>query len=238
MKEIDAFDFGDIGNIDIPDIDTSIFGIVPPDAADETRYTPPMVAHTDDVGVFEYAMELAERVKISDGLRVDVFVSGNFIFGDFIEAFLLQNNARADEMTISTLSYNQNNIDSLAALMRNDYIGNLNIVASAYFFSMERHSLVPYTYKELDIDDRFQFAAAGIHTKTVHFLTRGGKKIVIHGSANLRSSGNIEQFTIEENPKLYDFYESKYKLILEKYKTIRHEIRRAKAWDLMASNNL
>ena len=38
--------------------------------------------------------------------------------------------------------------------------------------------------------------------------------MVIHGSANLRSSGNIEQFTIEENPELYDFYEDLFENII------------------------
>ena len=52
----------------------------------------------------------------------------------------------------------------------------------------------------------------------------------MHGSANLRSSGNIEQFTIEENPELYEFYEEKYSKIIEKYATINHSIRMKEAW--------
>lgn len=83
------------------------------------------------------------------------------------------------------------------------------------------------------IDNRFQLAVADIHTKTVHFNTSGGRKIVMHGSANLRSSGNIEQFTIEENPELYDFYEEKFSKILEKYATINHSIRAKEAWKTM-----
>ena len=40
--------------------------------------------------------------------------------------------------------------------------------------------------------------------------------MVLHGSSNLRSSGNIEQFTIEENPELYDFYKELFdKIIVE-----------------------
>ena len=93
--------------------------------------------------------------------------------------------------------------------------------------------VIPYAYRELDKDDRFQLAIADIHTKTVHFETEGGKHIVIHGSANLRSSGNIEQFTIEDNKELYDFYDEKFKLILDKYATIRKEIRTRTAWDLI-----
>lgn len=72
---------------------------------------------------------------------------------------------------------------------------------------------------------------AGIHTKTVHFETLGGRKIVMHGSANLRSSGNIEQFTMEENPELYDFYDERFRGIIDKYATIRKPVRGNNAWE-------
>ena len=92
-------------------------------------------------------------------------------------------------MTISTLSLSQDNIDSLANLLDWGYIDELNLIVSAYWFSHERWSLVPYCYERLDKEDKFQLAVAGIHTKTCQFETLGGKRIVIHGSANLRSSG-------------------------------------------------
>lgn len=108
----------------------------------------------------------------------------------------------------------------------------MNLIISVYFWGNERRSLVPYIYKQLDIGNRFQLAVAGVHTKTVHFETLGGRKIIMHGSANLRSSGNIEQFTMEENPELYDFYDDHFSRILDKYATIRKPIRNSKAWDL------
>jgi hypothetical protein len=37
------------------------------------------------------------------------------------------------------------------------------------------------------------------------FETYCGMKIVIHGSANLRSSDNIEQIDIEENEELFNY---------------------------------
>ena len=92
-------------------------------------------------------------------------------------------------------------------------------------------SLIPYIYKRLDVGNKFQLAVAGLHTKTVHFETLGGRKIVIHGSANLRSSGNVEQFTIEENPELYAFYEEHFSRIIERYATIRKPIRNNDLWE-------
>lgn len=238
INDLVDIDLGDIGTFDMPDIDISLLDFVPADEVEQTRYTnPKAVQQASEQVLYDNARDFARALKIDKGLRVDAFVSGNFIFGDFIEAFLTTHNCRAKKMTISTLSLNQNNLDSLADLMRNDYIGELSLVVSVYFWGNERNSLISYAYKMLDVDDRFQLAVADIHTKTVHFETEGAKKIVIHGSANLRSSGNIEQFTIEENPDLYDFYYEKFNLIVDKYATIRHSIRASQAWDCINNND-
>ena len=70
-----------------------------------------------------------------------------------------------------------------------------------------------------------------IHTKTCQFKTLGRRYVVIHGSANLRSSGNIEQFTIECNKELYEFYHSIFEDIKKRYKTINKQIRGEALWD-------
>lgn len=100
---------------------------------------------------------------------------------------------------------------------------------SAYFYSHERRGLIPYIYKRLDVENRFQLAVAGVHTKTCQFRTLGGRYVVMHGSANLRSCGNIEQFTMEENRELYDFYDG----IVERYKTINKQIRGNELWEMI-----
>lgn len=47
----------------------------------------------------------------------------------------------------------------------------------------------------------------------------------------MRSSGNVEQITIEENEQLYNFYDEEFKQIFDKYATIRKPMRHSKAWD-------
>ena len=213
---------GDIGNFELPDIDLDLMEFLPSDETEETRYTlPKVVPMREDFVLYDNAQKMARELRLGFGERFDAFVSGSFIFGDFIEAYLTTQNACAKRMTISTLSMSQNNVDSLHTLMEKGYIEELNLIISVYFWGNERSSLIPYIYKQLDIDDRFQLAVAGVHTKTVNFETLGGRKIVLHGSANLRSSGNIEQFTMEENPELYDFYDEHFNRILDKYATIR-----------------
>lgn len=175
--------------------------------------------------IYEHAVELAEAIEIDTGVRYDAVVSGNFIFGDFIEAFMVRNNCKAVRMDITSLSLGQENIDSLHTLLDKGYVDSLNLIVSAYFYAHEAHRLIPYIYGRLDIDNRFQLAVAGTHMKTCLIETLGGKKVIIHGSANLRSSANIEQFTIEENPELYMFYCEIDNNILSTYSTINKEIR-------------
>ncbi len=193
---------------------------------DSNRYIRPKLRPIKESQIiYEHAVEMAESIDISKGARFDVVVSGNFIFGDFIEAFMIRNNCKAVRMDITTLSLGQENIDSLHTLLNKGYVDKLNLIVSAYFYAHEVHRLIPYIYNQLDIENRFQMAVAGTHMKTCLIDTLGGKKIIIHGSANLRSSGNIEQFTIEENPELFEFYKEVDDNILDTYATINKEIR-------------
>lgn len=181
MEELDFL--GDIGNIDLPDININLLDFVPTDGTEETRYTVPKVArHASDYVLYDNAVKMAKDLRLDFGQRFDAFVSGSFIFGDFIEAFLTTNNACAKRMVISTLSLSQDNVDSLFLLMDKGYVKQLDLIVSAYFWGNERMGLIPYIYRQLDMGDRFQLAVAGIHTKTCHFETLGGRKIVMHGS--------------------------------------------------------
>lgn len=201
-----------------------------------TRYIkPPLrpIYKMDENVLYGHAAELVKACGIlHKNERFNAIVSGDFIFGDFIFGYLAENELTAETLTISTLSMNFANVDMLAALLENDIIGELNLIVSDYFYSHERNTIVKYLYEQLDDEkNRFQLAVAGTHTKTVHFETNEGDKIVIHGSANLRSSANIEQFTIEENESLFNFYDEKLGLIIDKYKTINKSIRVSKLWE-------
>lgn len=178
---------------------------------------------------YELAENLAKDIDLED--RTFVIVNGTFIFGDFIEALIVEKDLHIKNMTISTLSMSVDNVDSLANLIECGYVDNLNLIVSDYFFSHERHMIVKYIYENLDKDNKFQFAAAGTHCKICQFETYEGKKVVIHGSANLRSSSNIEQLMIENNSDLYDFNQEYQDKIISKFKTINKSVRYSKLWN-------
>ena len=179
------------------------------------------------------AMDIGNPPK---GSRFYVLCSGNFIFGDFIEALIVENEWTVEEMTLSTLSMSDENVMSLAGLLEQDYVKELNLIVSDFFFSHERRGLVPMLYEKLDIGNRFQLAVASVHTKIAMIRTAGGNKIVIHGSANLRTSSNIEQIMLENNDGLYDFNHEVHHAIISKYATINKSLRRAPLWRAVLEN--
>lgn len=215
-------------NINIPEINIDLdLGL----SSFNNRYQKAKVIQSLPEGMIKYtnAKKLASKINLEKNPRYNCIVAGNFIFGDFIEAFIVENNCKCLNVTISTLSMDQNNVDSLHNLIEGEFIEELNLVVSDYFYAHERGQLIPYIYRELDIDNKFQLAVAGSHTKICLIRTLGGKHIVIQGSANLRSSSNIEQFTIEDNKDLYDFYLEYHELIIEEYKTINKDQKKHKS---------
>lgn len=118
---------GDIGNFELPDIDLDLMEFLPSDETEKTRYTlPKVVPMREDFVLYDNAQKMARELRLGFGERFDAFVSGSFIFGDFIEAYLTTQNACAKRMTISTLSMSQNNVDSLHTLMEKGYIEELS----------------------------------------------------------------------------------------------------------------
>lgn len=207
-------------------------------ADNDNRYHNPVKHHRvkQKNVMYAYAVDAAKNIKITDGLRSHMITAGSFEFGDFLEAFFVENNIHTDKLSISTLSMSNNNVDSLNNLMRGGYVDQLELIVSDFFFAHERRGLVPYILQELDWEDRFQLAVAGSHTKITIFETSGGKKMCIHGSSNLRSSGCVEQTTIEDNPELYEFYAQYHKSIIDQYNLINKPIRNKKLWQVVQQN--
>lgn len=236
MDELDlSLDMPDIGGIEL-DLDLGDFDLsASADVELETRIIKPKYHHPINQRMVkaERASGLASQINLERGMRVHCVVSGNFIFSQFLAALLIDSSIRAKRIVISTLSMSQDCIESLKDICDIGLCERLDLIVSAYFYSHERRKLIPYLYESLDYDDapfQFQLAVAGTHCKTILIETEGGAKLVIHGSANLRSSRSLEQFSIEENQDLYDFHVDYSDKIIAEYKTINKEVRAGKLW--------
>lgn len=198
------------------------------------RYIKPVKCFFKTTAIkYDNARKLAGDIQPTPGFRYDVLVSGSFIFGDFIHAFMTRHHIQAVKCKISTLGMNEANVNALAALMRANYILDLELFVSVYFFSLKRKDIVPYIYRVLDAEEfrgRFQLSVSHIHTKTFQILTSDGRKMIMQGSANLCSSANIEQFIFEENAQVYDFYNEIFDTVSNRHRTIDQNKDRKATW--------
>lgn len=172
---------------------------------------------------FENAEEMANALDY--GKDYICFVSGTFIFGDFLEALVLVKELAPKQMYITTLGMGKENVDSIVNLT--DYLGceHLNLVVSHYFAGVERHDLVPYMEQEF-AGKPIDVAVLKSHCKIA--LIRSDKgDVAITGSANLSSSTNVEQFIIAHDPTLIDFLEKRLKEIMDRF-TVMHGLDGAK----------
>lgn len=197
------------------------FGDLMDDDETETRIIAPRL-RKPITAAYRHAEEFAKAVSLEKDAHYYAIVSGDFIFGDLLEALICDKETHVKNLDVATLSLSQNNIDSFRTIMDTGYCLKLNLIVSHYFFSHERKGLIPYIYQELDRGDRFQLSVAGSHCKIACFETFEGLKFSLHGSANLRSSSNVEQFTLTEDAGLYDFNMQFMDGIHRVYSTIKH----------------
>ena len=208
-------------------------------APTEARYLPVFSAPEvpDTYGDYERALDLAKVCDLEKCSRIYARLSGKFIFGDLIEALFTTYNIHTERLIISTYSYSQNNVDSLRNLLEGNYVDTIDLLVSDQFYVHENKPgmLIPYTYQQLDIDNRFQLGACGTHDKLTLFKTDGGKHVVLHGSANMRSSGSMEHVMIENNKELYDFCIPGIDRLISYFKTIDKSARHSTLWNIVTN---
>ena len=210
------------------DFDLGDFNLVEPDG-DEPKsriLAPRMNAKNVCQHVaYKNAREMARKIDLREGCRTFAWVSGDFIFGDLLEALILEKHISPKKIYICSLGMSQENIDSLENIIKATKLEKLTILLSGYFYSHEKERLIPYLYEHLDVG-----AFPG------HFFT-------IHGSANMRSSNSIEQIMVEEGEELYRFNAGIMDEQASLYGTIDHTvesnyyIRRGEAWRAVAEDS-
>jgi len=171
--------------------------------------------------VYRKAKELATSLDISKGGYAYVMLSGLFEFSEFIEAFLCDRGHYCEEMTIATLSLSKDSALMLANCFHRGHLKKMNLLVSDYFFAHERkkEGILPVLFGEMK-DFDFTLGVTRSHMKAVCMelhSTGENAKVVMHGSANLRSSASFEQLAIEENPELYDFNYGIIKGLIDDY---------------------
>lgn len=185
---------------------------------------------------YQNAQNAARKVGLVEpGEHVNMIVSGDFISGDFFEAYLDEHDLVAEEMIITTLSLSRENVDSLRNIQLSRLNGKMGLIVSDYFFANERRDGIKDIIEHLGQDTGFYLAVAGIHTKITLIRTSCGMNLVFGGSSNLRSSLNVEQITIDNDNDLYSFHREWISRILNEYHVTHRMLRREKLWQLVVN---
>lgn len=137
-----AFDFG---GMDLGDTDELLgnfdFDFGDDDPFAENRFVKPKIkVRKESFVTANNALKLAQDIDFHRGDRVDCYVTGNFVFGDFIQAFMDTYKIKARKMTLATLSMNAENIAMLANLLLQEQVDELNLLISSYFYAYERNT--------------------------------------------------------------------------------------------------
>jgi len=236
---LDLSDF-DHEALDLPDLSAlTADDITTRPAAETQRYRQPpraKILHPRLI-TFERAAEAAAQVwPMTTGERVHMLVNGTFRFGDFLEASAKARDWLMQELWVSTLSLNVDNVESLANLMAGNYLRELHMVVSDYWFAHTRgpQGLLPYLYDTVEAEATtataadgqprsFQLSVAGSHVKLALIRLDDGRCYTISGSANLRSAAVLELMTVEDDPAIFDFHRQWMAALEAQYWTINHE---------------
>ena len=144
------------------------------------------------------AAALAEHLP-EPGDCTHAVVRGDFVTADIIP--LLLGDRSADILAISTLGMSTGNAAMLADLRSSGQIRRLFLLVSHYFSQVDKTG----TYREVKhlLGDAVKVART--HAKVI-LVSAAPSFFVVEGSANLRSSDNIEQFAIWNDEELLNWH--------------------------------
>ena len=181
---------------------------------------------------YDYAIEFVKSLDLKSKKEQVGFLTGKFIAGDIFEAFVDYYNISFKELTISSLSMNENNIDSFKTLLLNGSLEKLTLIVSDFWYSHAKHKLLPYLVQEFE-GHNVEFAIVKTHTK-IFLLETQNNKFIFEGSANLNSSNNIEQYRLSFNQEVYNFYYEKlHKLKQQFFDNNKQLVKHKNLWEVV-----
>lgn len=151
------------------------------------------------------AAVLLDAVPEREGEASHAVLRGDFVLADFLP-MLNEQMGGIDNLLCTTLSINLKNCEIFEQLFPS--LQRVRLLISSYFFTTDKAKATDrisrwseWRGKGLDIE----VAHCRQHTKLILAET-GDAKLVIETSANLRSSGCLEQLAMFRDAELFDFH--------------------------------
>ena len=150
----------------------------------------------------ENAGELVANLP-APGHCLHAIIRGDFILNDLIVGIVRQSGP-CPRLAIGTLSMNPENAREIRKLLDEGLVGGIEMIISDYFFRTSRDA----------VEECFAIlpppGTTWIKTRShvkLALIPSDSNAYVLHGSANLRSSANLENLTIENDRQLLDWHQ-------------------------------
>ncbi len=151
----------------------------------------------------ENAAAVLCHLPAGDGDRTHCVLRGDFVLCDLIPAIIADRGA-CPHLRIATLGMSVANADTLACLVERGSVGSLTLIVSHYFAQVDRATV--FRAAAARLANVAQLVVTRCHAKVICLPTRAGDHFTIEGSANLRSSDNLEQMVIFNDSAAHDFH--------------------------------
>jgi len=149
------------------------------------------------------ALDLGEPPKA--GEEITLILGGEYHGIDIVVALLNSTDATCEKLTISTLSTNASNAETIAKMMQSGKIGECLIVVAEMFRDKSPDEFARVR-KAIEAAGSKIYAARN-HSKIVLMQMSDGARYVLHGSLNLRRCHSFEQIAIVNDGELFHFFE-------------------------------
>lgn len=155
----------------------------------------------------ENALVVVRRMP-EEGGTTHCILRGDFVLGDLIGK--LMETGYCAHLRIATLGMSVYNAQMLARLHQEGKVGEISLVLSHYFEQVNKSTV--YADCRSILEGKAKIHVMRSHAKII-LMARAGKRgeepkdwLVMEGSANLRSSDNLEQMTIFNDREVYEFH--------------------------------
>lgn len=154
----------------------------------------------------ENALTVVRRLP-GPGETTHCILRGDFVLADLLP-YLLEG-YHCPHLRIATLGMSEENAKLLARLHERGQVGRLTVVLSHYFEQVNKATV--YFECRRILEGIADFVVMRSHAKMIVLQRQGATLptddwLVIEGSANLRSSDNLEQMTIFNDRDVHDFH--------------------------------
>lgn len=148
----------------------------------------------------EHILKLPE-----EGESLHFVIDGRFEPCDIIPATRrLSDPATIERLTVTTLSFNADNIATICRGIDQGKIGSALVIPSHYFASVER-ALFEDASQELE-QRGSRITCGKVHAKILLMEMSDGRCFTVEGSGNLRSCKSIEQFVMTNDRALLEWH--------------------------------